>query len=371
MIPMTHMIESEPAMNTAPVDFVHVETPQTVYFGIGRAAQHLAAALDALGGERVLLIASPREMERASRLLPPSRVAGTFTDVVVHVPKPQAEAAKAVALESRADAIVAVGGGSATGLAKIVAQSFELPIVAVPTTYSGSEATETWGITDGQVKRNGVDPLVLPKAVVYDASLSATLPLSLSVPSGINGIAHCVDAMWGPKADPILRATAEEGIRQLAAALRALVADPGDMAARGQALIGVYLAGRAYSQAGSGMHHKICHVLGGRFNLPHAPLHTAVLPHVTAFNVPGAPDAAHRIARALGSDDPLTGIDRFYDEVGAERALSALGFAEADVEESAELCLPMIPASNPRPVTIGDLRALLEAARTGERVSGR
>ena len=353
------------------MDFVHVETAQTVRFGTGRAAEHLGAALDALGAERVLLIASPREIERAASLLPPARVAATFTDVVVHVPRPQADAARALAGSARPDAVVAVGGGSATGLAKVVAQDTGLPIVAVPTTYSGSEATETWGITDGLTKRNGVDPLVLPKAVVYDAALSSTLPLALAVPSGINGIAHCIDAMWGPKTDPILRATAEEGLRQLAAALRALVGDPEDLVAREQALVGVYLAGRAYSQAGSGMHHKIFPVLGGRFNLPHAPLHTALLPHVTAFNAPFAAEAAARIARAFGDDDALTGIDRFYDDVGAERALSALGLEAGDIEESVELCLPMIPASNPRPVGPDELRSLLSAALNGERVGRR
>ncbi|NKE63685.1 maleylacetate reductase, partial [Lentzea sp. PSKA42] len=258
--------------------------------------------------------------------------------------------------ESGADLLVSVGGGSTTGLAKAIALTTGLPIVAVPTTYAGSEATNVWGLTEAARKTTGVDERVLPVTVIYDADLTASLPLELSIASGCNALAHCVDSMWAPRADPINQALAAEGIRALSRGLRLISKDIADVQGREQTLYGAYLAAVAFASAGSGLHHKICHVLGGAYDLPHALTHTAILPHVLAFNGPAAPDAATRITEALGGD-----LIALYDDIGASSVLRGV----PDVREAARLVLPSVPPSNPRPVTEDDLATLLAAAQAG------
>ncbi|MEQ1735660.1 MAG: maleylacetate reductase [Rhodoglobus sp.] len=259
-----------------------------------------------------------------------------------------------------------VGGGSTTGFAKAIALTTGIPIVAVPTTYAGSEATNVWGLTEADRKTTGVDDRVLPVAVVYDPELTMSLPVELSVASGLNGIAHCVDSMWAPRSDPINRALAVEGTRAVAAGLRAIVVDPHDADGRASALYGAYLSAVAFASAGSGMHHKICHVLGGTFDLPHAPTHAVVIPYVTAYNSPAAPDAARRIGEALGSADALDGLEALRNDTGAPRALRDLGMPEDGIPLAVELAHAAIPASNPRPLTEASLRRLLRAAWAGD-----
>ncbi|MGH3584731.1 MAG: maleylacetate reductase, partial [Pseudonocardia sp.] len=208
-------------------------------------------------------------------------------------------------------------------------------------------------------------PRVLPRAVVYDATLTTSLPVPMSVASGLNALAHCVDAMWGPRVDPIDRALAGEGIRALAAGLPRVVADPTGLDGREQALYGTYLAAVAFSCAGSGLHHKICHVLGGSYDLPHAQTHAVVLPYVLAFNAPAAPDAERRIAAALDADSAIEGLQRLRHELNAPRALRDHGFDEAHIEDAVRAILDVAPATNPRPVTAGGMRRLLRAAWQG------
>jgi len=240
-----------------------------------------------------------------------------------------------------------------------------LPIVAVPTTYSGSEATTTWGLTDGSGKTTGVDVRVLPRAVVYDAQLTISLPVTTSVASGLNAVAHCVDSMWRPRADAIDLMWAQEGMRALAIALPQIVADPTNMDAREHALYGAYASAVAFCSAGSGLHHKICHILGGAYHLPHAQTHAILLPYVLAYNAEAAPEADRRIAAALGSTTAIGGLQELCRRLGAPRALRDYGFRERDISDAAEKILSEVPPSNPRPVAVDDLRRLLTAARQG------
>ncbi|MDQ4502473.1 maleylacetate reductase [Sinomonas sp. ASV322] len=353
-------------MSHSPLAFDHVTLGQRVLFGSGRAAEHVAAAVGHLGAKRVMVIAAAQEAEIAQGAAAGIEVAYVHSDVVMHVPAKAADDARAAAEERGIDLIVSVGGGSTTGLAKAVALTTGIPIVAVPTTYAGSEATNVWGLTEGARKRTGVDDRVLPVTVVYDAKLTLSLPVGLSVASGLNGIAHCVDSMWAPRADPINSAMAAEGIRALAAGLPAIATEPSDLTGRELALYGAYLSAVAFASAGSGMHHKICHVLGGTFNLPHAQTHATVLPYVLAFNAPAAPEAAARIAAAFGAADALGGLQSLREKLDAPKALADYGFTEGDIAEAAAVALPAIPASNPRPVTAANLTALLTAALAGE-----
>jgi maleylacetate reductase len=345
--------------------FVHDTLPQRVCFGSGQAAANLRNEIAGLGAGNVMLIASKSGMRTADEIAAGLPVALRYDDVVMHVPVEVAGRARAAAAGSGIDALVSVGGGSATGLAKAIAMTTGLPIIAVPTTYAGSEATPVWGLTEGEAKTTGTDLKVLPKVIIYDAALTTSLPVGLSVASGLNALAHCVDAMWGPNADPIDAALAAEGIRSLAAGLPRVAADPEGLEGRELTLYAAYLSAAAFASAGSGLHHKICHVLGGKYNLPHAQTHATVLPYVLAFNGPAAPDAERRIAAAFGSATALGGLQALKRELNAPYALRDYGFTEDSVADAAEAILPSVPPSNPRPVSAEDLRTLLRAAWSG------
>jgi alcohol dehydrogenase class IV len=345
--------------------FVHDSLPQRVCFGSGEAGTFVAAEAGRLGAARVMVICSEREAPLAQRLTTGVPVAASYHDVVMHVPVEVAERARQAAVKVAADAVVAIGGGSTTGLAKAIAMTSGLPIIAVPTTYAGSEATAVWGLTAGNVKTTGTDPRVLPRSVVYDAALTLSLPVDLSVASGLNALAHCVDALWAPGADPLNAAYATEGIRALAAGLPRVVAEPAGLPGREQALYAAYVSAVAFASAGSALHHKICHVLGGKYNLPHAQTHATVLPYVLAFNGPAAPEASSRIAGSFGTSTALEGLQALRRKLDAPRALRDYGLAEADIPAAAAAILPSVPASNPRPVSLADLETLLHAAWAG------
>ena len=289
------------------LNFEHTTLGQRVLFGTGLAGANLAAEVARLGARRVMVISSAAEARRLAAVTDSISVALHYDDVAPHVPADKAEKARAAAAENRIDLIVCAGGGSTTGLAKVIALTLRLPIIAIPTTYAGSEATNVWGRTEASRKTTGVDDAVLPVTVIYDAALTLGLPVELSVASGPNALAHCIDSLWGPRADPINAALATEGVRALNVALPAIKVHPLEPSGREQALYGAYLAAVAFASAGSGMHHKICHVLGGAYNLPHAQTHAIILPHVLAFNAPLAPDAEARIAAAFGAARALDG----------------------------------------------------------------
>jgi maleylacetate reductase len=344
------------------VGFIHETHPQRVRLATGDAVSAVREEAALVGVRRAMVIVTPRGVAAARAVTAGIAVAVVHDVVREHVPLPVADAARAVAAEHRVDGIVCVGGGSTTGLAKAVALTTGLPVIAVPTTYAGSEATDIWGLTSGGTKTTGADRRVLPRAVVYDAALTIDLPVELSVTSGLNALAHAVDALWAPGADPVNAALAAEGARVLAEALPAVVDAPRDVAVREQALIGTYLASAAFASAGSGLHHKICHVLGGRFDLPHGPTHAVVLPHVLALNAPHAPEAARRLATALGSTTAVDGLRRLHARLEAPLGLADLGLRDDQVAEAAAAVLPSVPPSNPAPVDLAVLERLLRSA---------
>ena len=346
--------------------FVHETLGQRVCFGSGQASHMLAEEAADRGSRRVMIIAAPAEQALAERVTVALPVVLRHDEVVMHVPVQVADRARDRALAADADLLVSVGGGSTTGLAKAVALTTGLPIVAVPTTYAGSEATDVWGLTEDGRKTTGVDIRVLPRTVVYDAELTLSLPVPMSVASGLNALAHCVDAMWAPRADPINQALAVEGIRTLAAGLPQLVDDPTGLAGREAMLHGAYLSAVAFASAGSAMHHKICHYLGGAFNLPHAQTHAIVLPYVLAVNAAVAPQAERRIAAALGANDALAGLVALRARLDAPLALRDYGLREDQLDRASEALGAVIPPSNPRTFSPAELRALLQAAWAGD-----
>ncbi|MGP6170035.1 maleylacetate reductase [Microbacterium sp. A196] len=350
------------------IAFDHTTLPQRVLFGTGQAVELLERVVEEHGFQRVLLIGDAFTVALTDEIVDRVSVAARIDDVVQHVPAENARQAVELAGSTAADAVISVGGGSSTGLAKIVARDTGLPIIAVPTTFAGSEATDVWGLTEDDRKVTGVDPKVLPAAIVYDASLSATLPAHLAAASAMNAMAHAVDGLWAPRADPINTAMGAESLRTLVAGLRGLSADAADLEAREKTLYGAYLAAVAFASAGSGMHHKICHVLGGAYGLSHSEMHAIVLPYVTAFNSPAAPAAADRILSAVGGTSAARGLFELRRESGIAGSLAEIGLKESDLPEAAELSAKAIPASNPRPVTAADVERLLRAAWAGEEV---
>jgi alcohol dehydrogenase class IV len=310
---------------------------------------------------------SPAKQSLAAELTAPSAdlIAATFTGVRPHVPLEVAEEARALAAAAGADAVLSIGGGSTTGTAKAVALTAGLPVLAVPTTYAGSEVTPIWGLTEGDRKTTGVDLAVLPRSVVYDPELTVSLPGRLSAVSGFNALAHCVEAFWAPGRNPVTDLLAEEGIAALVRGLSRVATDGSDLAARGDALYGAYLAGSALAVTGSGLHHKICHVLGGAYGLPHADTHAVVLPYVMAFNQDHATEAAARVARAVGDDDPARGLRRLADRLGVPRGLHEIGLRRDQIPEAVRLIREVVPADNPRSVGDRDLEDLLRSAWTG------
>ena len=274
-----------------------------------------------------------------------------------------ADAARAAAAAARADLLLSIGGGSTTGTAKAVALTTGVAVLAVPTTYAGSEVTPVWGLTEGARKTTGTDVAVLPRCVVYDPELTRSLPAGLSAASGLNAMAHCVEAFWAPRCNPVSSLVAEEGIRALGRGLPAVVRDPVDPAVRSDLLYGAYLAGTAFAVAGSGLHHKICHVLGGAYDLPHARTHAIVLPHVLAFQAPAVPEVARRVGRALdGSDDGVGALRALTARLGIPAGLRDLGLREGDVEQVVDRVADAAPADNPRPLGREAIRGLLRAA---------
>ena len=350
--------------------FVYAANPARVVFGAGSLA-HLERELDLLGLRRVLVLSTPGQAAAARALgerLGPL-CAGVFDRAVMHVPLGVAIEGVEAARSQRADGTLALGGGSTIGLAKAIALETGLPIVAVPTTYAGSEMTPIHGITDGGIKRTGRDPRVLPRTVIYDPDLSRDLPVGISVTSGMNAMAHAVEALYASDSTPMTDLMAEEGIRALAQALPVLRHLPRDEAARSDALYGAWLCGAVLGQVGMALHHKLCHVLGGSFNLPHAEVHTVVLPQATAFNASAAPQAMARVARALGVGHAAQGLFDLARDNGAPVSLRSLGMAAADLDRAADLAAAQ-PYWNPRPVGPDQrdaLRELLQRAWDGTR----
>jgi maleylacetate reductase len=344
--------------------FVYEALPGRVVFGVG-SVEHLGEEVDRLGARRVLAIAGKRAIDGLVERLG-GRWAASFTDLQQHVPVEAAARAVAAAAEAGADGLVAMGGGSATGMAKAVALERRLPILAVPTTYAGSEVTPIYGLTGPDGKRTGRDPRVLPRTVVYDPALTTGLPAGVTGPSGINALAHCVEATYAPGANPISSLLAEEGARALAAGLPVAVSDPADLAARSDALRGAWLAGTAMAAAGVGIHHQLCHLLGGAYRLPHAELHAVVLPHAVGFVAPAARPQLARLAGSLGVDDLAGGIWDLGRRLGAPASLAELGLPEAELDLAATQAVARI-VQTPRRAGVAELRALLEAAWWGRR----
>jgi maleylacetate reductase len=346
------------------MNFTYVALPARVVFGAGSIGQ-LPVEVERLGAKRVLLISTPGRAEMVRSVSKDLSVAGVFDQAVMHTPIDAVEEARKQAKAANADCCVAVGGGSTIGFGKAIALTSGLPVVAVPTTYSGSEMTTIWGISEGGSKKTGRDPKVLPKAVIYDPELTLDLPPAVSAASGMNALAHCVEALYAHDGNPIISLMAEEGIRALSTALPNLIARPKDSESRSAALYGAWLAGMSIGTTSVALHHKLCHILGG-FGLPHAETHSIVLPHAMRYNHDAATEAVRRLSRALGVSDVPAAIYDLAKKLGLPVRLADIGMKEADLERAARIAVEA-PYPNPRKVEYEPVLRLLRDAYDGRR----
>lgn len=340
--------------------FTHDVPPQRVIFAAGALARAGEEA-ERLGLSRTLVVVTPgsgaRLGQRTVEFLG-KRAAGLHAYAVIHVPKAVADAGLAAARAAKADGLVAAGGGSAVGLAKAIARETGLPIIAIPTTYAGSEATSIFGITDGARKVTGRDVRVMPRTIIYDPELTLALPPAVSAASGMNAIAHCVESFWADGRTPVTLALASEAMRRFGKNLPAVVTNGANREARGECLIAAWLSGTVLSVS-NGLQHKLAHVLGG-LGLPHAEAHAIILPHVTRFNLDAAPEAREQLAQALGSD-PATAIAEMLKQFPIPQRLRDIGFEASKIDfASGEIAAQAI--KSPRPVSAAEVHELLRAA---------
>ncbi|HSW05905.1 maleylacetate reductase [Aquabacterium sp.] len=351
-----------------PAHFIYEGRPGRVVFGAG-SRRHVERELIALGAKRALVLCTPEQQAVADEVagLLGDRAAGVFPGAVMHVPIEVAREASARALALGADCCVAVGGGSTVGLGKAIALDAGLPIVAIPTTYAGSEMTPIYGITESGLKKTGRDARVLPRAVLYDPELTSTLPPAIRLTSGVNAIAHAAEGLYAHDGNPITALMAEEGMRAIAGALDLFgTGDGGAQAeAHALALYGAWLCGTVLGSVAMGLHHKLCHTLGGSFDLPHADTHTVMLPHTLAYNATHAGDAMARTARALGQPDAPLAVYELISRHAGPLSLKQLGMPEAGLDRVAELAVSN-PYPNPRPLERDALRAMLQRAWEGQ-----
>jgi maleylacetate reductase len=349
--------------------FFYEALPMRVSFGAGYRSK-LADEVNKLGLKRVLVLATDFQKDLAQEISDSlgELSVGVYAKAEMHVPIETARDAQRFATEAGADGCIAVGGGSTPGLGKAIALEYGTPIIALPTTYAGSEMTPVWGLTADGVKKTGKDPRVLPTSVIYDPELTLSLPVGMSVTSGFNAIAHAVEALYAPDGSPIISLMAEEGIRALITALPNIVDDPQNIEHRSDALYGAWLCGATLGATTMSLHHKLCHTLGGAFNLPHAETHTVVLPYALAYNAPAVPAAVEALRRATGAADPAAYLRELSLELGAPASLRELGLTEENVETAVDLATRN-PYANPREITGDSIRRLLTAALNGDPVT--
>lgn len=332
--------------------------PARVIFGAGRLAE-VGAEAARLGMARPLVITGAQQSGLGRRIA--EEIGAThFDQAAMHTPTSVTDQAMALVAAERIDGTIAIGGGSAIGLGKAIAWRRDLPQIAVPTTYAGSEMTDILGETADGAKTTRRDPKIQPETVIYDPELTRSLPKLLAATSGINAIAHAVEALYAKDGNPVTSMMAEEGIRALGSALPRL--DD----ARCEALYGAWLCGAVLGTSAMALHHKLCHVLGGSFGMPHAETHTVILPHATAYNAPAAPLAMARIAKALGTDTAAGGLFDLAYALGAPVSLEQLGFGRADIARAAEIAVAN-PYWNPRDVTREGVLQVLTDAFHGRR----
>jgi maleylacetate reductase len=340
------------------MNFVYTSLPTRVVFGRGKIKE-AANEAKRLGMKYPLVLTTPHQTETGSELA--QALGGAhWAGAAMHTPVKETERALEFFRERQVDGVVSLGGGSSTGLGKAIALRTDCPQLVIPTSYAGSEMTNILGETADGAKTTKRDAKIQPESVIYDPDLLDTLPSTFAATSGMNAIAHAVEGLYAVDGNPIVSLMAEEGIRALASAL------PQGKAGHDEALYGAWLCGAVLGSAAMALHHKLCHVLGGTFDLPHAETHTVILPHATAYNATGSEDAMKRIARAIGAPSAARGLYDLATKLKAPLTLKELGMPEAGLDKAADIAVSN-PYPNPRKLERDAIRQLLDDAFHGRR----
>jgi maleylacetate reductase len=339
--------------------------PARIVFGAG-AIGRTGEMIRQLGCSRALILSTPHQKAEAGKLAASlgDLAAGVYANATMHTPVEVTENALEVFRQSGADCTVAYGGGSTTGLGKALAYRTDLPQIAIPTTYAGSEVTPILGQTEAGRKTTVSDARILPEVVIYDPELTYGLPIGLTVTSALNAMAHAVEGLYARERNPITSLMAAEGLRALIGALPVLRKTPADPEGRAGALYGAWLCGTVLGSVGMALHHKLCHVLGGTFDLPHAETHAVILPHAVAFNETAVPDLLSPLAKALGTERAGVGLHAYAASIGAPMTLKELGMPEDGIDRAADQAVAD-PYWNPRSFDRADIRKLIENAYHG------
>lgn len=349
--------------------FVYTGNSARVVFGSG-TTQALPEEMARLGMRKALILTTPPQEDQGRALhdMIGSQSAGVYPHAAMHTPVFVTEKALEVFKASGADGVVAIGGGSTTGLSKAIALRTDVPQIILPTSYAGSEMTPIIGQTENGRKTTQRTLQVLPETVIYDVDHTMSLPVTMTVTSGMNAIAHAVEALYSEGANPILSLMAEDGITKMTSALKLLPEKPDDRTARHDALYGAWLCAVCLGSGGIALHHKICHVLGGSFDLPHAETHAVVLPHALAYNAEDVPEAMTILRRALGSETPAAALYDIARTGGAPTSLKELGMPNDGIDSAVKITLEN-SYPNPRPLVAGALHDTVRAAWEGTRPS--
>ena len=337
-----------------------------VVFGAG-VRDTIASEVARLGAKKALVLSTPQQCDAALEIAETlgELAVGVFCKAAMHTPVDVTQQALVHVKEVGADCLIAIGGGSTTGLGKAIAYRTDLPQITIPTTYAGSEATPILGQTEDGIKTTLSDPRVLPEVILYDPSLVKTLPVAMTVTSALNAMAHAAEALYATDRTPETTQLAVQGLKAFVDGLPKVLVNPTDLSAREETQRGAWACGTVLGQVGMALHHKLCHTLGGSFNLPHAETHAVILPHAIAYNARAVGADLRPICELLGGDNAGTALHTFAKSMNAPTALSELGLREEDLDRAAQLATTK-PYPNPQPVTYDDLRALLQAAWAGE-----
>ncbi|MBK3745397.1 maleylacetate reductase [Paraburkholderia aspalathi] len=346
-------------------EFAFTQPAVRVRFGPG-VRHDTKSEIERLGCTRAVILSTPRKVEMADTLASNmgSLVVGIVPLAQMHTPVAITEQALHELKRLGADCLVAIGGGSTIGLSKAMALRTGLPQIVLPTTYAGSEATPVLGQTEGGRKTTLTDPRVQPQVILYDAELVRSLSMPITVASALNAMAHAAEALYARDRNPVSTLLATEGLRAFHSALPVVCRNPQDLHARGETLYGAWLCGTVLGQVGMALHHKLCHVLGGSFNLPHAETHAVMLPYTIGFNANATDTLLDPLREIFNYADAGEALATFARELGAPQTLREIGMRETDLSQAADLAMKQL-YWNPRPYERDDIFQLLRSAWTG------
>lgn len=347
--------------------FVFPGLTTRVVFGHGTTAR-TGEEVRRLGHDKALVLSTPHQKAEAEALAANlgGIAAGVFAGATMHTPVAVTEEAVAAFRSSGATAVVSLGGGSTTGLGKAIAVRTGADQVVIPTTYAGSEMTDILGETVDGEKTTRRSPDIRPETVIYDVDLTLSLPVKLTVTSAMNAIAHGMEAFYAPDRNPVVELMCRDAMTAFRDCIPALIEDPVNKAARAQALYGAWCCSTALGYVQIALHHKLAHVFGGSFDTPHADTHAILLPYTTAFNEVAVPDLLAPIAEAFGGGSAGGGLWDFAKSVGSPLSLQEIGIKESDLDRAAAIAVKNA-YSNPRPIDVASIRALLQTAWEGRR----